>query len=238
MDNGQNMSMGYHVHANVYGVFTDDYLVDNEITNPRKLDLNNGVQVNATDADKPTIDFALNYTRTGYYSEVINPPEEDMEVEYTLVQADKTLRPISAPESCVSFASGGNRRQLYWRDCETAQADANIVTEFEFVADTSGNYGYMSTICPVDDPSCTKYCWTIKRASKAFRQKVYAGRCKYNPKQRWVMEHGQVWFYEQFDFRHDPKTRYCAAYGGEDTKISTRECFRELEEYSENGRYE
>ena len=23
MDNGQNMSMGYHVHVNVYGVFTD-----------------------------------------------------------------------------------------------------------------------------------------------------------------------------------------------------------------------
>ena len=34
------------------------------------------------------------------------------------------------------------------------------------------------------------------------------------------------------------KTRYCAAYGGEDTKIVTRRCYRELEAYSENARYE
>ena len=114
-----------------------------------------------------------------------------------------------------------------------------MVTEFEFVAKASGNYGYMSTTCPVDDPSCTKYCWTVRRRSKkdlASRQKIYAGRCKYNKKQRWVMDDGQVWFYEKFDVRS--KTRYCAAYGGEDTKIVTRRCYRELEAYSENARYE
>ena len=235
LDGGNNMSVGYHVHANIYGRFVDSYLVDNGITNPQELDLNNGVTVNKDDYIKPTADFALNYTRFGYHAEIVNPSHEDMHVDYRLIQADKTLRPVVDPEMCASFKDRGSKpAQLYWADCEQVER-ATIVNEFEFnLAKNDDHYGYITTT-----GDGQKMCWTIKSTKRGVdKQTVLMSKCKNSSKQRWIMEDGQVWFYVKHHFKHEPIQKYCVPYQGERTNLRVRRCFRELQEYSNNGRFE
>jgi hypothetical protein len=191
------------------------------------------VTVNKDDYIKPTADFALNYTRFGYHAEIVNPSEEDMKVDYRLIQADKTLRPVVDPEMCASFNDRGSKdAQLYWKDCEQVEGDT-IVNEFEF-DENDDHYGYIKTT-----GDGQKMCWTIKSTKRGLdNQKVFVSKCKNSWKQRWVMEDGQVWFYVKHNFRHEPIEKFCVPYRGDNTKLIVKRCFRELEEYSINGRYE
>ena len=76
-----------------------------------------------------------------------------------------------------------------------------------------------------------KLCWAAKRLESDAM--VYLRKCKNNAKQKWVVEDGQVWLF----MKDQKEATICVPFQGKGTKLETKNCYRQLAEFSNNGRF-
>merc|ERR1712228_386722 len=98
---------------------------------------------------------------------------------------------------------------MFWKECDAAGG----FNQFRF-EETGMGYGYIHA--DNDDAMC----WSILNASKARKQSVLLKACKNDPRQRFSMHSGAIWFYNDGD-----DSRFCVPHTGAGEKVRTRRCY-------------
>merc|ERR1712226_1534319 len=145
----------FQATKNIYGRYTDDYLVESGSQNPYEADFTeDGQMVMNLGGMKPEeniVMIPLNFSRPAYhgnYVEVDFGPDHE-----SFIQNDGTIRPSSDHHLCALADNHEIKSKVRWTDCTKADG---IHSKFVFKATDEG-YGYVSTVGRAEE----QLCWSI-----------------------------------------------------------------------------